>query len=543
MPTIIIDGQEIECRAGIPILQAALEAGLNIPHYCYHPGLSVVASCRLCLMEMKMPHPQTRELEWAPKLFPSCQTMVRDGLEVRFSSELVRQNQKRVMEYYLLNHPLDCPVCDKAGECHLQDYTEHFGEPTSRMVEDKHKNPKKDIGPRTLLYSDRCVLCGRCVRFAQEITGTAELAVTNRGSRGEVDVFPGRPLDSKLQGNVVDLCPVGALVSKDFLFKQRVWLLQEVKSVCPGCSRGCTVHVDQNENRVYRLRPRYNEKVNEWWMCDDGRFGFKYVHRDDRLNQPRIRRGAEWAPVSWEELPEILRFRFERAAKAADDGAAVAAVLSPMMSCEEAWLLARFIRDVAPQTALVLGPIPVEGDDATFPKGSAGVPPASGFVIKAERCPNRRGIERVIEHFGGATLTFGDFAGQAGEGKFKAAYVVGGYANEWVSKDCAKALAKVEFLVLHDLFASPLGATATVQIPSASWAEREGSFMNCAGLLQPFERAIVPLEGVKADGQFLYELCGERGLFRAAKVREALAAAVPIFGDVYVPPDPPRHAH
>ncbi len=552
MPTIIIDGQRIECRPGIPILQAALEAGLNIPHYCYHPGLSVVASCRLCLMEMKMPHPQTRELDWAPKLFPSCQTPVRDGLEVRFNSERVRQNQKRVMEYYLLNHPLDCPVCDKAGECYLQDYAERFGEPTSRMVEDKHKNPKKDIGPRTLLYSDRCVLCGRCVRFAQEIAGTAELAVTNRASYNEIDVFPGRPLDNKLQGNVVDLCPVGALVSKDFLFKQRVWFLQDAKSVCPGCSRGCTVHVDQHENRVYRLRPRFNEKVNAWWMCDDGRFGFKYVHRDDRLNQPRIRRGAEWAPVSWEELPEILRFRFERMAKS-DDGAAVAAVLSPMMSCEEAWLLARFIRDVAPQAALVPGPVPVEGEDEIFPKGSAGVPPAaggsagvppaSGFVIKAEKCPNRRGVERVIEHFGGATLTFGDFAAQAGESKYKAAYVVGGYPNEWVTKDCAKALAKVEFLVVHDLFASPLDATATVQIPSASWVEREGSFMNCDGLLQPFERAIVPLEGVKADGQFLYELCGERGLFRAARVREAMAAAVPSFGEVHVPRDPPRHAH
>jgi NADH-quinone oxidoreductase subunit G len=533
MPTITIDGRETECREGIPVLQAALEAGLNIPHYCYHPGLSVVASCRLCLMEMKMPHPQTRELEWAPKLFPSCQTMVRDGLEVRFNSELVRQNQKRVMEYYLLNHPLDCPVCDKAGECYLQDYAEHFGEPTSRMVEDKHKNPKKDIGPRTLLYSDRCVLCGRCVRFAQEITATAELAVTNRGSHNEIDVFPGRPLDNKLQGNVVDLCPVGALVSKDFLFKQRVWFLQEARSVCPGCSRGCTIYVDQNENRVYRLRPRFNEKVNEWWMCDDGRFGFKYVHREDRLNQPRIRRGAEWASVSWQELPEILRFRFERAASA-NDGAAMAVVLSPMMSCEEAWLLARFIRDLAPQAALVSGPVPVEGEDEAFPKG---------FVIKAERCPNQRGVQKIIEHFGGTALTFGDFVGAAGEGKYKAVYAVGGYPREWVTKDIAKALANVELLAAHDLFFSALDATATVQIPGASWAEREGSFVNCDGLLQPFERAIVPLEGVKADGQFLYELCGERGLFRAAKVREAMAAAVPSFGEVYVPPDPPKHAH
>ena len=156
MPKIIIDGQEIECRSGIPVLQAALEAGMDIPHYCYHPGLKVVASCRLCLMEMKMPHPKTKEMSWAPKLFPSCQTPVRDGMEVRFDSEAVEANVRHVMEYYLLNHPLDCPVCDKAGECYLQDYTEEHGTAASRMVEDKQKNPKKDIGPQTLLYSDRC---------------------------------------------------------------------------------------------------------------------------------------------------------------------------------------------------------------------------------------------------------------------------------------------------------------------------------------------------------------------------------------------------
>ena len=172
MPKIIIDGKEVECRDGISVLQAALDAGRNIPHYCYHPGLKVVASCRLCLMEMKMPHPQTREPGWAPKLFPACQTPVRDGMEVRFDSEKVRDNQRHVMEFYLLDHPLDCPVCDQAGECHLQDYSEQFGDATSRMVEPKHQNPKKDIGSRTLLYSDRCVMCTRCIRFCDEIAGT-----------------------------------------------------------------------------------------------------------------------------------------------------------------------------------------------------------------------------------------------------------------------------------------------------------------------------------------------------------------------------------
>ncbi len=212
MPRITIDDKQIECREGVNVLQAALEAGWDIPHYCYHPGLSVVASCRLCLMEMQLPHPKTRELGWVPKLFPACQTPARDGTVVRFDSEVVHTARNRCMEYFLLNHPLDCPVCDQAGECHLQDYSYKFGQPTSRMVDTKLVNPKKDVGPRTLLYSDRCVMCSRCVRFTQEISGTGELCITNRGHRTEIDVFPGIPLDNDVQGNVVDICPVGALL-------------------------------------------------------------------------------------------------------------------------------------------------------------------------------------------------------------------------------------------------------------------------------------------------------------------------------------------
>jgi NADH-quinone oxidoreductase subunit G len=533
MPKIIIDGREIECRAGIPVLQAALDAGWNIPHYCYHPGLKVVASCRLCLMEMKMPHPQTREPGWAPKLFPACQTPVRDGMEVRFDSEKVRANQRRVMEYYLIDHPLDCPVCDKAGECYLQDYSEQFGSATSRMVEPKHKNPKKDIGSQTLLYCDRCVQCTRCVRFCDEIAGTGELRLINRGSRNEIDIFPGEPLENELQGNVVDLCPVGALISKDFLFKQRVWLLQTARSVSPADSRGSTIWIDYNRKGVHRIRPRYNPRVNEWWISDEARFGWKYINSDQRLSTPRVRRDGELVSVSWEALPGLLRDRFASVG-AEDEGAAVAAVLSPMMSCEEAWLLGRFIRSAAPQATLVLGHVPVEGEDRTFTKG---------FVIKAEKCPNRRGVEQVIAHFGGSTMSFDEFVAAAGGGKFRAAYVVGGYPKEWITEEQAQALSKIETLVVHDLFPSRLDARAAVQIPSASFVEREGSFVNCDGVLQPFERAITPLEGVKPDGQFLYELAGESGLFRAEQARASAAAELDMFANAYVPPDEPKYAH
>jgi NADH-quinone oxidoreductase subunit G len=518
MPKIIIDGREIECRAGIPVLQAALEAGFNVPHYCYHPGLTIVASCRLCLMEMKMPHPKTHELVWAPKLFPSCQTPVRDGLEVRFDSDAVRENARHVMEYYLLNHPLDCPVCDKAGECYLQDYTETVGPGSSRMVEDKLKNPKKDIGSHTLLYQDRCVLCSRCVRFCDEIAGTSELTVVNRGARAEIDVLPGQPLENPLQGNVVDLCPVGALLDKDFLFKQRVWLLRATKSVSPADSRGQTIWIDWNEQGLHRIRPRYNEKVNEWWLSDEARFGWEYVVRPDRLRQPR--------PERWEKLPALLRDRLK--------AGPTAVVLSPMLSCEEAWLLAKFIRGLDSQAVLVLGYVPVVGQDQTFRKG---------FVIKAEKCPNRRGIETIIQRLGGPTADFRTFVGQAGEGRFKAAYVTGGHPSDWVTPEVAPALSKIEFLVVHDLFPSPLDELAAVQIPGATWVEREGTFMNCDGLLQPFERALPPPEGVKADGQFFYELAGRTGLFVSRKVRAEMAAEMPQFGEVFEPRTLPRYAH
>ncbi|RMF74376.1 MAG: ferredoxin [Planctomycetota bacterium] len=533
MPKIVIDGKEVECREGIPVLQAALEAGWDVPHYCYHPGLSVVASCRLCLMEMKLPHPQTKELGWAPKLFPSCQTPVRDGMEVRFASENVRNNARHVMEYYLLNHPLDCPVCDKAGECYLQDYNERFGNAASRMVEDKYKNPKKDIGPHTLLYSDRCVICTRCVRFTREITGTGELAVIERGSRGEIDIFPGVPLDNELQGNVVDLCPVGALLDKDFLFKQRVWMLRSAKSISPVDSGGQNIWIDYNDYGVHRIRPRFNEKANEWWISDEARFGWKYVGDERRLSQPAVREAGALEPTGWDAALVWLREKFAAAAQL-DDGAAVAAVLSPMLACEEAWLLARWVRSIAPQATLAVGYVPVRGEDKTFPKG---------FTIRAEKCPNRRGVETVVAHFGGPSASFDEFVRAAGEGRFKAAYVTGGYPDPWIADDVAAALAKVERVVVHDLYPGPLDAHAALRLPAATWAEREGLFVNCDGLVQPFERAIPPREGVKSEGQFFYELAGEVGLFRAGKVRTMLAAEIPAFAEVFEPREVPKHAH
>ncbi len=540
MAKIIIDNEAFECRDGISVLQAALDVGKQVPHYCYHPGLSVVASCRLCLMEMKMPHPKTREMGWAPKLMPSCQTPVRDGMEVRFNTEKVEDNQKNCMEFFLLNHPLDCPVCDQAGECHLQDYSFEHGRSESRMVDQKTKNPKKDIGPDTLLYSDRCVLCTRCVRFTEEITGTSELGLVNRGSRAEIDVFPGVPLDNPLQGNVVDLCPVGCLLDKNFLFKRRVWELEGADSICPGCATGCAIRVDHADEKVYRLKPRFNPGVNDWWMCDEGRFGYEYVHDAKRVTTPVVRRGKDPHTPVWHEVAEICRFRLTEHVR--EHGAAsVVAVLSPFMSCEEAWLLARFVREVAPESALVMGPVPIEGEPQRFPTG-VGEADAK-FTILSEKCPNRRGIEMILEAAGGEVLSFETFVERAGAGDFSGAWIAGGYPKPWVEKNVGKLAAKFSLLVVQDLFENELTTAAAVVLPARAWVEREGCFVNAGGKVQPFNRAIRSAGGGWHDGQYLHAVAGFDGLYNVGRVRELMAATMPAFENVQSAPLKPAHAH
>ncbi len=541
MPKITIDEQEIEFAAGIPVLQAALDAGLDIPHYCYHPGLTVVASCRLCLMEMKMPHPKSGELGWAPKLFPSCQTPARDGMVVRFNSETVVTGRERCMEYFLLNHPLDCPVCDQAGECSLQDYSYKFGKPESRMVDPKLVMPKKDIGPQTLLYSDRCVMCTRCVRFTKEVSGTSELCITNRGTNSEIDVFPGKPLDNPIQGNVVDLCPVGALLDKDFLFKQRVWFLQSAPSICPGCSAGCAIRVDANDDIVYRLKPRFNPGVNDWWMCDEGRFGWKYALSDERITTPRLRRGSSTKTPKWEDVSEILQYRFSQHVDEHGSGGMVV-VLSPMMSCEEAWLLLSFMLKVGPNVTAVIGPILSVGEDQAFPAGSTG--DETKFIIRSEKAPNRRGLEMIIDQAGCETLSFDEFVESVGDGEVSAAWIVGGYPEKtWVPKALEKAVGKLELLVAQDLFETKLTAAAAVTLPACAFTERAGCFVNHAGLIQPFESAVAPPNGCHRDGQYLYELAGYQGLYTPDRVRELMAATMSQFADVREAAPAPVHLH
>ena len=277
---LTVDGKPIEVPIGTRLIEAARMTQEDVPYYCYHPGLSIAGNCRMCQVE----------IEGIPKLQIACHMEAKDGMVVHTKNEKVLKTRQHMLEFLLVNHPVDCPVCDQAGECWLQDYYMKHGLHDSRVNEDKVSKPKAvPIGPNVMLDNERCILCSRCVRFTDEISKTRELGISNRGDHSEVQVFPGKQLNNPYSGNVVDICPVGALTDRDFRFKIRVWYLKSGDSVCGGCSRGCNIQVHTNldrpqhgTGRVKRLKPRYNAEVNQWWMCDAGRYDYKY-HDENRV--------------------------------------------------------------------------------------------------------------------------------------------------------------------------------------------------------------------------------------------------------------------
>ncbi|HET6576270.1 MAG TPA: molybdopterin-dependent oxidoreductase, partial [Fimbriiglobus sp.] len=512
-------------------VQAAELAGVLVPHYCYHPELTVVASCRMCLVEVG--ELKDGKVLMPPKVVPGCQTPVKDGTVIvtgeydkRDTSipalpydanykpgDHAKKSQADTLEGLLLNHPLDCPVCDKAGECKLQDFSYQFGRSESRMVDPKNTPPNKpDISSTITLFTDRCILCTRCVRFTREFSGTAELTVTSRGHHSEIDVFPGRPLENKLAGNVVDLCPVGALGSKDFLYTQRVWYLKETDGVCPLCSTGCSVHVDANKDIVYRLRPRVNPDAQGYFMCDEGRYGYHFVNSGERIVRPTL----AGQRATWHELMPKLKEEL-----AAASGLLV--VLSPYLTVEEAYLFAVAFKGLSKNVLLTLGPVPVVGEDDHYPKDVKGNPvEPTRFTIRAEKCPNRRGVEAVLKHFQGEVVPFRSADG------FWAAFVAGGDpGGEWsaIGSDWTPPA----LLVMQDLFPSALTDAARYVLPATAGYEKDGTYVNHAGLAQNFGRAVRPPTEVRGELQIAFDLLGRKGLAQAATIRKELAGVIAEF--------------
>jgi NADH-quinone oxidoreductase subunit G len=448
MPKVFINDREIDVPDGLNMIQAAKLAGIEIPHFCYHPGLGVDGNCRLC----------TIEIDGVPKPQIACNTFAREGLKIRTDTERVREIRRAVLEFFFLNHPLDCPICDQSGECLLQDFYMRYGKYESRLDLPKvHKRKAVQIGPRVTLDAERCVLCRRCVRFCDHVTGTGEIRVVNRGNRSEITVLPDKPLENAYSLNTVDICPVGALTSTDFRFKCRVWFLSSTRSICTGCSRGCNVFLDSSEGIAYRLRPRENQAVNKWWMCDDGRMTYRSLN-DDRCEVPLVDRKETDHDFAVAAIAERLR-------TAAGE---VTLLLSADMSNESLHAARAFGERILglPVSRIVAGSVK---------------PPAieDEILRRADPHPNRRGCDIM-------GIWKEDLRAALGSGG-KVLLVI---QNDLVDHDPAAA----QILRLYEsviCLSTNLGRTtemAGIVHPVTPHSECDGTFTNFEGRVQRFRR-------------------------------------------------------
>jgi NADH-quinone oxidoreductase subunit G len=512
MPKLTIDGKEIEVPPGTNLIEAARLAGIEVPHYCYHPGLSVAGQCRLCMVD----------IEKAPKPTIACNTQATDGMVVLTETDRVRETRQSMMEFHLINHPLDCPVCDQAGECFLQIYYMQHGLYDPRMVDEKVHKPKAvPLGRHVILDAERCILCSRCVRFCDEITGTGELGIFNRGDHSEIGLFPGTTLDGNTYaGNVVDICPVGALTDRDFRFQVRVWYLDTAKSICPGCARGCNIEVHVNRRRphhaqgrrVARLKPRFNEAVNRWWICDAGRYGFTSVDDVSRLARPMRSLGEAAQEVAWDEAVATLAdLLLHRATE-------LGVIASPTMANEDLFAVRRLCETRGVTRLGFRVPPAVAGDQ-------------DDFLIRADKSPNTRGAE-LIGLDGDVAAMLAD----ARAGRIKVLWVFDHdlFGSAWPGADVEGALAAVETLVFMGPNANRTSARAHLVLPSAAWVERDGTFTNFQGRVQRFRAAVEPLGEARPAwavlGQVLTAVGVDPQASRAAHWFRMLATAVPAFG-------------
>lgn len=522
MPRFTIDGKEITVEPGTTILEAAKAHGIRIPYFCWHPKLAIDGSCRMCQVEV----------EKIPKLQIACNTPVSDGMVVRTTNDRVEDAQRAVMELLLINHPLDCPICDQAGECKLQNYCFDFGVPHSRYEEEKRQLRKRvEIGPRVMLDEERCILCRRCVRFCREISKTGELTVEGRGDVSVISTFPGQPLDNRYSICTCDICPVGALTSNDFRFKVRVWFLKDTPSVCTGCANGCNINISAYKDRIYRYLPRRNDAVNDTWMCDDGRLSYRRLQADDRILraravEPRVpyaRPGpsANEEPAREVPLDMAVGIAAERLRNARDaQGAhALAAIASAHVTNEDLFLFLEFTREVLglERTGMI---VPTWEPD--------------GFLIQEEKAPNAAGARAM--GIGGAEEAR-DILARAERGEVKALLVLG--ADLLLAGDREKvlsALRKIETIVCLDTHESDLSRLAHVVLPAQSFAEKDGTFTNAKGRVQRIRPALRPAGEALPEWEILSRVSARMGNpFPHSSPREllkALAGAHPAFARV-----------
>ena len=532
---IKIDGREVEVSKLMPdwqgklvpttMLQACHLAGHEVPHYCYHPKLPVAGNCRMCLVEFGLPamgpdrKPVLNE-DGTPKIAKqvlpydptqprgaiACATPISPGMEIYPGSAATKQMREGVLEGLLINHPLDCPICDQAGECKLQEYSVQYGQAESRFAEAKVHKPKAvDLGPRIVLDDERCILCTRCVRFTKDIVGDDKLGIVNRGSYNTIAAFPGTQFDNNYTLNTVDICPVGALTSKDFRFQMRVWFLKETKSLCTSCGTGCNIVIGSREERIYRYEPCENDAVNATWMCDAGRLNYKWVGRADRLKEVLVRgQKTTWANALG-EISEKLR-------KAA--AGSVAIVASARQTNEELFLL----KKIATKLGAVTDSVPRTGE-------------GDKLLVNADKNPNSNGARLI----GIAANPMGSHLAKIADGIKSGAIMTLIVIGEDVTKHgiSAELLGKLETLIVSDILPNKTTVAAHYLLPGCAHAEKRGSFTNVKGRVQRFLKAVEPPGDARPEWEFLHELVynvtGQNGFATIEGLFNQMAKEVPAF--------------
>ena len=459
---LVVDGVDVCVPEGTTVLDAAMRAGTEVPHYCYHPGLSSPAQCRLCLVE----------IEGAPKLMPSCTTTVAEGQVVHTASDSAKKMRQGVLEFYLINHPLDCPICDQSGECDLQDFVFAEGRQHGRSTIAKRVIGRDDFGGDVLFYGDRCVMCTRCVRFMEEMEEKPLLTVVERGNRAVIDTFFERGLEeANWAGNVVDICPVGALVSKDFLHKARAWDLEHTPSVCPNCSMGCNIEIHSRDNLVQRFKPRSNPEVNGYWLCDYGRGRYEWLNEEGRLERPSSANESK-NPKTEDEWEVVLQ---ELGGRLKECTGSVKAVLSPLCSNEDIGATLNLLKAIGGGD--VVFRCPMKEEELPLP-GEKGLrrtrylaPNVDGLVaLGAVNVGNEEGFEGLdqVSQDTEVLIVVGD----------RLLDQEGGFASEvdlvvYLGSHPCRALEGADFL-----------------LPITTLVEKDGTFVNCDGRLQRFSKAL-----------------------------------------------------
>ncbi|MBV8813101.1 MAG: molybdopterin-dependent oxidoreductase [Verrucomicrobia bacterium] len=517
-----IDGVWHQFPKGTRVIEACARAGKFVPRYCYHPKLSSPGNCRMCLIEMGMPKmgPDRKPelgsdgkpvINWIPRPQISCAQDIAEGMGVKTDSPLVQECRHGVMEFLLINHPLDCPICDQAGECELQEFSVQYGNGGSRFREEKVKKPKHVVlGPRVTLDDERCILCSRCIRFMKEIAKDDVLGFASRGSHTYLTAHPGRVLDSNYSLNTVDICPVGALTSTDFRFKMRVWFLKETKSICTSCATGCNTIVGSRQNVIYRQTPRENDDVNSAWMCDYGRLNFHFVNSKDRLNEPQIRSGSTLENVNWNTafgraVEELKRYQPDE----------IAVIGSGRMTNEELWLTKKLIDglkvthyDIVPRTG--------EADD---------------LLLNTDRNPNTNGAKLLGVSSDEPGVKLRRIIDGVSSGQIKA--VIALHEDLTQAGLSAPSLEQLGALIVVGILPNETTKRATILLPGVSFAEKRGTMINAKGRLQRLNRAIQSPGNAHEDWEILrdlvQQLTGENGVYLIEDVFKQMAENVPQF--------------